>query len=71
MLDSRVPSTALPPDWTDPAYAATVVGVLATGVLVCYASLARSGPTVDGVVLTVLGATPPATIAHRLARRWG
>jgi hypothetical protein len=71
MLGPSVPSTAPPPDWTDPAYVATVVGVLATGVLVCYAALARFGPTVDRVVLIALGVTLPATNAHRPARRWG
>ncbi|GAB3312649.1 hypothetical protein [Haloplanus salinarum] len=57
--------------WTDPAYLATVVGVLATGAVVFYSATARSGPTVDEVVFVVLSITVPATVAYELARRWG
>ncbi|MFC7077170.1 hypothetical protein [Haloarcula halophila] len=60
-----------PSDWTDPEYVATVVGVLATGALVCYSSLTPSGPTVDEIVFVVLAITLPATVAYGLARRLG
>jgi hypothetical protein len=59
------------PGWTTPAYVATVVGVLAIGVLVFYSSLTQGGPTVDDVLFVGLGISVPVTIAYELARRWG
>ncbi|WP_435066654.1 hypothetical protein [Haloplanus sp. C73] len=59
-----------PPRWTNPAYVATVVGVLATGGLVFYSALTQSGPTVDEVIFVVLSISLPATVAYELARRW-
>lgn len=56
--------------WTSPEYVATVVGVLATSVLVFYSSLTQAGPTVDEVLFVVLGITVPVTIAYELVRRW-
>lgn len=56
--------------WTNPDYIATVVGVLATGVLVFYSSLTQSGPTVDEILFVVLSITIPMTIAREIARRW-
>lgn len=71
MVEHRVPFTRLPPERTDPANVATAVGVVATGVLMIYRSLARSGPTVDEVLPIMLGITLPTTIADQLDRRWG
>ena len=56
--------------WTSPEYVATVVGVLATGALVFYSSLAQTGLTVDEVLVVGLGITVPMTIAYEIARRW-
>ena len=61
---------APPTSWTDPNYVATVVGVLAMGVLVFYAALTDSGLTTNEVVFVVLGITLPATVAHWVAHRW-
>lgn len=58
------------PRWTTPEYVATVVGVLATGVLVFYSSLTQRGPTVDDVVFVVLSITIPMTVVYEIARRW-
>lgn len=60
-----------PIEWTNPEYVATVVGVLATGALVFYSSLTRSGPTVDEILFVVLAITIPITVAYELARRFG
>ena len=56
--------------WTSPEYVATVVGVLATGALVLYSSLAQTGLTVDEILVVGLGITVPMTIAYEIARRW-
>jgi hypothetical protein len=56
--------------WIDPNYVATVVGVIATGVLVFYAALSDSGLSINDVILVVLVITVPATIAYEIARRW-
>jgi hypothetical protein len=56
-------------NWTSPGYVATVVGVLATGAVVFFAALTRSGPTVNDVILVALSITVPATLAYELARR--
>ena len=56
--------------WTSPEYVATVVGVLATGALVFYSSLAQTGLTVDEILVIGLGITVPMTIAYEIARRW-
>ncbi|MFC6973686.1 hypothetical protein ACFQL1_01740 [Halomicroarcula sp. GCM10025709] len=53
-----------------PTYVATVVGVLAVGVLVFRSALTGAGPTVDEIVFVLLAVTLPMTIAYRLARRW-
>ena len=58
------------PSWTGPEYVAAVVGVLATGALVFYSSLARTGPTVDEILVVGLGVTVPMTVAYEMARRW-
>ena len=63
-------SGSFPTSWTDPDYVATVVGVLALGVLVFYAALSDSGLLVDEVIFVVLVVTIPATIAREIARRW-
>ena len=63
-------SSVEPTSWTDPNYVATVVGVLATGVLVFYAALSDSGLTTNEVVLVILAVTLPATVAYEVARRW-
>lgn len=63
-------STEFPSSWTDPQYVATVVGVLALGVLVFYSATADSGLTVDEVVFVGLAMTLPPTLAYELARRW-
>ncbi|AUG49070.1 hypothetical protein BVU17_15910 [Haloarcula taiwanensis] len=60
-----------PPQWTNPEYVATVIGVLATGALVFYSSLTQSGPTVDEIIFVVLAITIPVTIAYELTRRFG
>jgi hypothetical protein len=70
-MEHRTRSVGSPHERTDPEYVATAVGMLATGALVFDTSVTRSGPTVDGVVLTVLGVTLPATITYAFARRWG
>ena len=56
--------------WTDPAYVATVVGVLATGALVFYVSLTDAGPTVEEVLFVLLWVLVPITVAYEVARRW-
>jgi hypothetical protein len=56
--------------WTDPAYVATVVGVLATAALAFYASLTDAGPTVGEVLFTLLWVFVPVTVAYEVARRW-
>lgn len=56
--------------WTNPDYVATVVGVLATGVILFYSSLTQSGPTVDEIVFVVSSITIPMVVARYLARRW-
>lgn len=58
-----------PTSWTDPNYVATVIGVLAAGILVFYAALSDSGLTTNEVVLVLLAVTLPATIAYEIARR--
>jgi hypothetical protein len=65
-----MPSTNSQVSWTSPEYVATVVGVLATGALVFYSSLAQTGPTVDETLFVVLGIAIPVTIAYEIARRW-
>jgi hypothetical protein len=64
-----MPSPDSQPSWTSPEYVATVVGVLATGALVFYSSLAQTGPTVDEILFVVLGITVPMTLAYEIARR--
>jgi len=66
-----VTTNAPPPQWTNPKYVATVIGVLATGALVFYSSLTQSGPTVDEIIFVVLAISIPVTIAYELARRFG
>ncbi|SIR11406.1 hypothetical protein SAMN05421858_1476 [Haladaptatus litoreus] len=63
-------SSNMPSSWSDPRYVSTVVGVLATGVLVFYAALTQSGLVVEEVVFVLLSVTLPATIAYEVARRW-
>jgi hypothetical protein len=63
-------STDSRPGWTSPEYVATVVGVLATGVLVFYSSLTGAGPTVDEILFVLLSVTVPVTLAYEIARRW-
>ena len=65
-MSSSDPSSS----WTDPTYVATVVGVIAVGVLVFYAALSDASLTPNEVVVVVLGLTIPAMIAHEIARRW-
>ena len=65
-----MPSTNSQVSWTSPEYVATVVGVLATGALVFYSSLAQTGPTVDETLFVVLEIVIPVTIAYEIARRW-
>jgi hypothetical protein len=59
-----------PTSWTDPNYVATVVGVIALGVLVFYAALSDASLTTNDVIVVVLGITIPAMIAYEIARRW-
>ena len=65
-----MPSPDSQASWTSPEYVATVVGVLATGALVFYSSLAQTGLTVDEILFVVLGITLPMTIVYEIARRW-
>jgi hypothetical protein len=65
-----MPSSNSQVSWTSPEYVATVVGVLATGALVFYSSLAQTGLIVDEILFVVLGITIPVTIASEIARRW-
>jgi hypothetical protein len=65
-----MPSTNSQVSWTSPEYVATVVGVLITGALVFYSSLAQTGPTVDETLFVVLEIVIPVTIAYEIARRW-
>ncbi|SFL02907.1 hypothetical protein SAMN04487950_2042 [Halogranum rubrum] len=58
------------PSWTDPAYVATVVSVLAVGTLVFYISLTDGGPSVGEVLFTLLWVSVPTTVAYEVARRW-
>lgn len=64
-------STGFPSSWSDPEYIATVVGVLATGVVIFHSALTKSGPTVEEVLFVVLAITLPAGIAYEIASRWG
>ena len=63
-------SDSFPSFWTGPNYVATVVGVLALGVLIFYTGLSNSGLTVDEVLLVTLVLMLPASVAHEVARRW-
>jgi hypothetical protein len=65
-----MPSADSQPNWTSPEYVATVVGVVATGALVFYSSLAQTDLTVDEILFVVLGITVPMTVAYKIARRW-
>lgn len=56
--------------WTDPAYVATIVSVLAVGALVFYVSLTDAGPTVGEVLFVLLWVSIPTTVAYEVARRW-
>jgi hypothetical protein len=69
MVPSHMPSETHRMNWTNPGYVATVVGVLATGAVVFFAALTRSGPTVNDVIFVALSITVPATLAYELARR--
>ena len=60
-----------PSSWTDPAYVATVVMVLATGALFFYAALTPGDPAPETVGFVVLWVSAPATVAYELARRFG
>jgi hypothetical protein len=60
----------VPTSWTDPDYVATVVGVLAMGVLIFYSALSDSGLTTSEVGFVVLAIALPATVAREIARRW-
>lgn len=62
-------STDFPSSWSDPAYVAAVVGVLAIGVLVFYSALTQSEPTVEEIVFVGLVITLPSGIAYEIARR--
>ena len=64
-----VSSDVEPTSWTDPNYVATVIGVLAAGVLVFYAAMSDSGLTTNEVVFVILAVTLPATVAYEIARR--
>ena len=65
-----MPSVDSTAEWTNPEYVATVVGVLAIGVLVFYSSFTQAGPTVDEILFVLLSVTVPVTIAYEIARRW-
>jgi len=65
-----MPSSDSQPSWTSPEYVATVVGILATGILVFYGSLAQTDLTVDEILFVGLGLTVPMTISYEIARRW-
>lgn len=64
MTTDRFPSS-----WGDPQYASAVVGVVAVGALVAYASLVPSAPAVDTVLFVLLWVFVPVVLAHELARR--
>jgi len=64
-------SDEFPSSWTDPEYVATVVGVIATGVLVFYAALTPGEPSPETVGFVLLSISIPAWIAYELARRFG
>ncbi|SEV98426.1 hypothetical protein [Halobacterium jilantaiense] len=58
-----------PAEWDDPRYVATVVGVLATGVLYAYASTAKNAPTTGDITFVLLAVLAPAGVVYELARR--
>jgi hypothetical protein len=66
-----MPTDEFPSSWTDPAYVATVVGVLATGALAVYAAVTPGDPSPETVGFVLLAVTGPAALAHELARRFG
>jgi hypothetical protein len=59
-----------PPSWRDPAYVATVVGVVATGALFFYGALVDSAPPPETIGFVLAWVLLPATGAHEVARRW-
>lgn len=61
--------TEFPSSWSAPRYVATVVGVLAIGVLAFYSAVAESGLTVEEVVFVGLAVALPTTLAYEIARR--
>lgn len=67
---SSLQSDAPGASWTDPAYVATVVGVLATSALAFYVSFVETGPTVEEVLFVLLWVFVPVTVAYEVARRW-
>ncbi|WP_299334959.1 hypothetical protein [Haloplanus sp.] len=69
MVPSHMPSETHRVNRTNPGYVATVASVLATGAVVFFAALTRSGPTVNDVIFVALSITVPATLAYELARR--
>lgn len=64
-----MPDPVFPSSWRDPRYVATIVGVLATGLLYVYRAITQSGPTTGEITFVILAIVLPASIAHELARR--
>lgn len=60
-----------PSTWTDPEYVATVVMVLAAGVLLFYAALTPGEPSPEIVGFVLLWVSAPAAVAYEVARRFG
>lgn len=63
-------SRDVPTSWRDPQYIETVVGVLASGVVVFYAALTEGPPTPEVVFYVLLAVFVPAWLAAEVARRW-
>lgn len=63
-------SDEFPTSWTDPNYVATIVGVLAIGVLYAYSVTTQSGLVPEEITVVILVVTIPVMVAHGIARRW-
>ncbi|RBI59517.1 hypothetical protein DMJ13_23235 [halophilic archaeon] len=61
---------AFPSSWSDPNYVATVVGVIATGVLCFYSTVMQSGPTIDEIFFVLPAVLLSTIVAYEIARRW-
>jgi hypothetical protein len=59
-----------PTSWRDPEYVATVVGVLAVGVVAGYLQVADAGVSTETFVSLLLAVLLPVVAGYELARRY-